>query len=319
MSEITSVEYNLRRVDFNSSALSSRFTVIKSNDSKEHFWIKTVKKGFKAFKYLNELHTKLKIKDSESLMPRPIYGSDDLGIMITEIFEGRKLITISYLYSSVFSNEQSLRYLTKIYYNLGMALSSFQNSMLVDREGVNLSEIIEETKNELGFSNLFSVNEKKQIKSYLDFYDHNMSFKVPLTVNHNDITLRNILFNESDLKIVDWDAMLHTGFRNPGLCLNEFMALYINIMSLTKLSPLINSNKIKYLLSNLLKGYLINSSYLNFKNKKEIMEELVFLFGLRFYLGIDIDRPLEKIYNGFLSQRFIKKFKLFLISRSKWI
>jgi hypothetical protein len=154
--------------------------------------------------------------------------------------------------------------------------------------------------------------DKNRVATHLDRIERYFQ-GAPVTLGrvwpHNDFTLRNILILDSgEFFALDWDAMVHPKFSHATHGVWDVTLFLLNLYSLNRFRPFARGTRLDSLGESFVSGYL--SSATNGGNlTKEMLHDLLYVFVLRFWYGVAVDRPLREVYRQKLGWRFCRNLR----------
>lgn len=274
-------------------------SIIYQKDQKENeikLFVKQHQNAKTVFDQMSVNYQNLMPSKANRHIPKPVICDEDQNANYMEYFKGT---TLKYtVLRELILNKRKKLYL--LFQNIGQWLNEYHHASLatnyttIDDVKINILKALKD-------SDYFHENEKKRITEKL----HSISIadkKMSLVKPHNDFALRNIIYLKSgNFVVIDWDAMFHKKFPSEAPIWNDLTSFFINILSLSRFSPLIKKSDINELINAFTKGYFRNNDRIG----QEDINNFFFLFSLSFYMGIIGDRPIPDIYKTRLGSKFI--------------
>jgi hypothetical protein len=275
----------------------------QDHEKKKFFvFVKHHKNACGIFTSMSHIYQKLEEAGEAGHMPKPYLCDTEHEANYMEYVKGTDLKYTAFLYLAL----SRRRKLEKIFYDIGKWLQAFHQAVPT-ANSIKFSDIKLDIENSLDQSVYFNETEKQQIRHKLDEKINSVPESFSLVRPHNDFALRNIIhLKPDDFVIIDWDAMFHSKFPSEAPVWNDITTLTINVLSLSRFSPVITRRNVRKLADSFLKGYF-ESLYGKF-DKSRTMDSL-FVFALCYYLGVIGDRPLPAIYKGRLNSIYLDRLK----------
>ena len=203
-------------------------------------------------------------------------------------------------------------WIKEIFFNIGIWLKNFHSAMS-SRKPIFVVDVIEEINLAIKKSNYFSKLQKKLVFEHLNCIKDRIGSNAILNSvsPHNDFSLRNIIADKrGNFSIIDWDAMSHREFPKNASIYHDLTNFLINVQSLIKFRPFVSTVKIESLLNCFLTGYF-NTPV---KSLGSQLEDMLYIFTMKEFIGLSGDRPLYQVYKKRLGFRFIKILEKMLLN-----
>lgn len=280
-------------------------------------WAKIVESPQESYRAHEKAFSRAEKHGISAPIPKPYFYDDGNNLLFMETKTGTNLLGLTLRYSFIlnfFPNDE----LRRLFFEIGFWLQKFHASVETG-EKTNLKTIIEDMDSELGSTPSFSDLEKDSLSGTLrrlsnrDIAEQQFSLVTP----HNDFTLRNLFTQDGGgFNIIDWDAMVHPCFPQKALCWWDLTTLIINMQSMLKLEPIISRSRIRTLCNAVIDGYFYNNETVSNTAPKEFFECVYYVYTLKYWLGIDSDRPLWKIYatSRGMGSRYVARMRRMLLA-----
>jgi hypothetical protein len=301
---------------------SSRFggpILIKYTDNKEirtkAIWAKAVGLPLESYQALKKAFEGAASCGIAGPIPKPYFYDEGSKCIFMDMKTGTNLLSLTLRYgfnANMFPNEN----LQKLFYQIGHWLQKFHATTITE-ETIKLTDVVNGVLHELGGSSEFDSREKEVISNTLkEISARKISEqKFPLVRPHNDFTLRNLFAQKNgEFYVIDWDAMVHPLFSSKTLCWWDLTALVINLQSMLRVSPIVGRNRIGNLCDALLEGYFHSNHMARSTSPKEFLQCMYYVYTLRYWLSIESDRPLNKIYSQRMGGRYVEKLRRTLLN-----
>lgn len=298
---------DIRRQNLCSNRFGGLCTVEYWNSNQELvkrvYWIKRVEDPERFFAELSSVYNSLERAGLHSNMTKPYLFDLDSSVVCISHFSGSSLLkeTLRHLLSLHRSMPQQL---IESYYDIGKWLQQYHEVMASAETMMSMADILVLLCDALERDSYFDWEGKGILMRHIDGIRDSAigDLTFVLVRTHNDFTLRNILLSDTGFGIIDWDAMVHPKFPDRAPVWNELSCFLLNLQSMLRFYPLISRSNIHKLQWSFLDGYFDKSTLA----KDENFLELFFVFTLRFFFGIDSDRPLSQIYRPRLGRRYLR-------------
>ena len=303
------------------SARSGRPILIKYIDNgvvcNKSIWAKFLESPRESHQAHERAHSDAEKHGISAPIPKPYFYDANNKVVFMEMKTGISLLGQTLRYSfflNLFPNDD----LRKLFFEIGFWLQRFHASAETG-EKTNLKTIIEEVDSELRSNSSFSQLEKNSLSDVLELLSkrniakHEFSLVTP----HNDFTLRNLFMrHDGGFNIIDWDAMVHPSFPQKALCWWDLTILIINMQSMLKLEPIIRISRIKTLCSAVIEGYFYENDNVSDSTAEEFLQYMYYIYTLKYWLGIESDRPLWKVYGTSrgMGGRYVTKLRRILLA-----
>lgn len=293
--------------------------LIRYIDNKEiqtkTIWAKAVELPRESYQALNRAFVEAASCGIAGPIPKPYFYDEDSKRLFMEMRTGTNLLSLTLRYSfkaNMFPNEN----LRKLFYEIGNWLQKFHATVNTG-ETINLTVVVNGMIRELSSSSEFDHREKEVLTNNLrEISNRKISHQeFPLIRPHNDFTLRNLFAQKNGgFYIIDWDAMVHPQFSRKTLCWWDLTTLIINLQSMLRIRPVIGHDRIGKLCDGILEGYFHENDMTRSTSPKEFLQCMYYVYTLRFWLGIESDRPLSKIYSKRMGTRYVEKLRNSLLN-----
>jgi hypothetical protein len=282
------------------------YTTQEQERKKFHVFIKHHRNACEIFSSMSTIYEKMKEAGQGSHMPRPYLCDMDNEANYMEYVKGTDLKYTTFL-SLALSRRIKLK---KMFYGIGKWLHTFHQAVPTGNS-VKYSKIQSSIEKNLDRSTFFNETEKQQIRHKLADKITTIPDTFSLVTPHNDFALRNIIHvKPENFVIIDWDAMFHTKFASEAPIWNDITTLIINVLSLSRFSPIVTKKDVQQLADSFLNGYFELET--GESDRSGIMDSL-YIFTLSFYLGIIGDRPFPEIYKGRIQSIYLERLKKNLV------
>jgi hypothetical protein len=279
---------------------------IKNNKKRLKIFVKHHPNACKIHDRMSAIYEKLEMAIEKSHMPKPYICDQKQNANFMEYFKGTDLKYNTFI-NLLLNREHRLK---EVFQNIGRWLNSFHQSTRLNKT-VEVSNEKQLILNELKSSTFFNEEEKNVIREFLISNINPESDYLFLIKPHNDFSLRNIIHTElNDFIVIDWDAMFHMKFPSEAPIWNDITTFVLNLQSFSRFSPLIKGKDIQLLTDSFIDGYFYHNQE---KINREEIDKFLYLFTLKYFLGIIGDRSLPEIYKGKLGHIYIKNLKKHLL------
>lgn len=309
-SEVRNIEFPgfIRKAFHSADRPSGYITVTYATQDAEFtlkLFVKIHQGAQKVFDQMSVIYNGLSAYNLQMHMPRPVICDTLNNVSYMEYIEGSAL-SYKVLRSLIFRESQQL---VPLFRNIGLWLKHYhdttrlENSMTLDQVKHNVLTGLETTP-------FFSAPEKQILANRVKSLQPENTFLV-MVKPHNDFAMRNIIINAGgNFTVIDWDAMFHRKFRSESPIWSDIATYLISVSSLRRFSPLISSADLKILCNAFLNGYFEGNGAPPDSNE---INDMLYLYTLKFYLGTIGDRPLKEIYKEKLGSRYIRKLRADLL------
>lgn len=277
---------------------------ISAEESEERLEIFVKHSGNASFVHnsMSRLYNKLKKEDGQPHIPKPILYDEPHHANFMEFFEGTELKYRTLLHLAL----SRRRKMAELFQGIGKWLHGFHQLSKMEKT-ISISGLKDEITAKLEKTAYFTGPEKETIRSILVNQINPSIDELYLVKPHNDFTLRNILHvKPDDFVVVDWDAMFHKKFPSEAPIWNDITYFVLNILSLARFPIFITGKDVDTLANAFIKGYFRNDA--NDFHEDDI-PPILYLFTLRYYLGLIGDRSLPQIYSAKLGKLFLRSLK----------
>lgn len=280
-------------------------------------WAKSIKSPRKAYQAQERAYSSAEQHGISQPIPKPYFYDENINLVFMEMKTGNNLLGLTLRYS-FFLNLLPNDDIRTLFFEIGAWLQKFHASVETG-EKIKLKTVIEDVDSELKNTKSFSLLEKNSISDILKcLSDRKISEQeFPLITPHNDFTLRNLFMQqEGKFNIIDWDAMIHPCFPKKALCWWDLTTLIINLQSMLKIEPLIESSRIRTLCNAIISGYYYENEAVNTSTAEDFFQCIYYIYTLKYWLGIDSDRPLWEIYGTSrgMGHRYVAKLRQMLLT-----
>ncbi len=278
---------------------------------KEKLFIKIHNEAEKAFNSINKLYKEINNEQVINKIPKPIICDYDNNAMFFQYVEGIPLnqyIARRLLYKRSAHTTEIACTLKEV----GGWLSCFHEATKI-RRTTTLSSLTAQITDCLRGKNDLNNNERNILENTLNMHANVLDQNELLAhvQTHKDFNLRNVfIIDNKRFHVIDWDAMVHSEFRNAFSIWVDVTKFTISIKSLTRFRPVLSRKIVNNFLTSFLKGYFGDRYQ---KNNKEF-NYLLWTFTLLFFIGLIADRSLPDMYTNILGNRFISDLKENLLS-----
>jgi hypothetical protein len=289
-------------IDRPSGLIEIDYTTKEQERKKFFVFLKHHRNACEIHNSMSHIYQKLEESGEERHMPRPYLCDETYDANYMEYVKGTDLKYTTFLYLSL-SRRIKLK---KIFHDIGKWLHAFHQAVPTGNS-VKFSEIQSSIEKNLERSSFFNETEKQQIRHKISDKINTVPDTFSLVTPHNDFALRNIIHVKPEhFVVIDWDAMYHTKFPSEAPIWNDITTLIINVLSLSRFSPVVTRKEVQQLADSFLNGYfeMIKDN----SDRSGIMDSL-YIFTLCYYLGIIGDRPFPEIYTGKLQSIFLERLK----------
>jgi hypothetical protein len=293
--------------------------LIRYSDNKEirtkTIWTKAVELPRESHQALERAFAGAASRGIAGPIPKPYFYDEDSKRIFMDMRTGINLLGLTLRYSfkaNIFPNEN----LRKLFYQIGHWLQKYHATAKTE-ETINLRVVVNGVIRELSSSSEFGHREKEVLSNTLkEISNRKISEQeIPLVSPHNDFTLRNLFVQKNGgFYIIDWDAMVHPKFSRKTLCWWDLTTLIINLQSMLRFSPVIGRDRIGNLCDAILDGYFHGNDMTKSASPKEFLQSVYYVYTLRYWLGIESDRPLSKIYSKRMGRRYAEKLRQLLLN-----
>ncbi len=297
---------DIRRQNKYSSRFGGQCTIEYENSSnglqKRSYWIKKVENPERFYSELTDIYNTLQRNGLHSHMTRPYLYDPDSGAVCISHFDGVSLLKETFRHSFSFGKALPQE-LIHVFNQIGRWLQMYHEATISENI-VTMPDILLTLLEVLEKDSSLSSRKKAIIMKHLSTIRQRSvgTMTFPTVRTHNDFTLRNILVSNDNFGVIDWDAMIHPKFPDLAPVWNEISCFLLNLQSLLRFYPIISKYKIRVLKDSFLQGYFEGNSLA----EASCFPEIFYIFSLRFFLGIDSDRPLAQIYRKNFGKRYIQ-------------
>lgn len=287
----------------------------KNNEvATKKMWAKTVELPRQSYEALRCAYEGAASHGISDPIPEPYFYDERKKLVFMDMKTGVNLLRLALQYvfiANVFPNDE----LRRLFYGIGRWLQEF-HATVVTGETVTLKAVVDEIAKELWNSSLFVSHEKRALSVVLGRIAKRKiagrSFQ--LIRPHNDFTLRNIFATPNGgFYVIDWDAMVHPYFPSRALGWWDLTTLIINLQSMAKLSPIIKYGRIQTLCNAVTEGYCSANRETKGISYSEFLHNMYFVYTLKYWLGVESDRPLNEIYRRSMGRRYTQKLRQSLL------
>ncbi len=283
----------------------------------EYIWAKFLESPQESYHAQERAYSHAEKHGISAPIPKPYFFDTNNNVVFMEMKTGINVLELTLRYGfslNLFPNDD----LRKLFFEIGFWLQRFHASVEIE-ETTNLKTIIEKVNSELKSTVSFSQLEKNSLSDALKrFYNKPVAKQeFPLVTPHNDFTLRNLFMQHAGgFNIVDWDAMVHPCFPQKALCWWDLTILIINMQSMLKLEPIIKISRIKTLCNAVIEGYFSENATVSNIGADEFLQCIYYVYTLKYWLGIDSDRPLWKVYGASrgMGNRYVARLRRMLLA-----
>lgn len=308
---------NLRRANQYSSRHGAPVRidfVLAGKRIEKAIWMKQVKSPREVYHVLSSIYAAAAKRNIEGPIPKPYFYDEEQRLIFMDMVKGDNLGKRTLIYSSTL-NFLPNRILPHIFSSIGRWLYTY-HSTVETGQSATLNAVIAEIRDRLLIDNHFRHFEKSTICRVLDRIVSQTiaDTPFPLVRPHNDFTLRNIFISpDCSFHVVDWDAMVHPEFPRQALCWWDLTTLFLNIQSILRIHPATNKHRVRILCDKLLQGYLEHHWNERGIFAEDYRKNILYVLALKYYLGLESDRPLYQIYNHNMGARYIAKLRKALL------
>ncbi len=303
------------RQNFYSSRMGGKCIINYLDNSKnlksKTIWIKSVEEPKRFFNVLSSIYKQSGNSGIHHNITTPYWYDSELGIVAMEYFKGTSVLWHTIL-NTLFLKKRVPHELSNLYKNIGKWLQQYHKAM-VSKNHVTLHDLLNRLNCSIEIQDLFSIQEKDRLSGYLDIIRNSLpDINFALVKTHNDFTIRNIFISNSNFGIIDWDSAIHPEFPEHSSVWNEISIFLINIQSLFRFYPIIPKKYINKIIDSFKEGYFKGNTLTEYK----YFPELFYVFSMRFFLGIECNKPLHQLYYKNLQPRYIKLLRKSLLNGS---
>ena len=298
----------LRRQNLHSSrsgALISLKYERNGQSQETSIWAKKVKYPKEIFESMLAAYSDARTTDAEPSIPMPYSYLEEEKLLFMEAVNGTSLLERTLTHGNTVILRP--RRLLDAYRGIGDWLQRYHRATSRGATS-SLSGAILETQAALQISGDFDEAELRQLAERLEqIADSGTSVaEVPLVRPHNDFTLRNILLRAgSKFSVIDWDATAKPSFPRQELCWWDLTTFVLNLQSLIKVWPAMTRSRTDSLCRAFLNGYFLDNREIGTTSKDDFLDDILFVFTLRYWLKVKVDRSMWRIYSRHLGGRYV--------------
>ena len=277
----------------------------------DHIWVKKIDDPKMTFIKMQYIYNKLAQYSMSQHMPAPLHFDQKSRLIFLEQIFGFQLITEIMKHICHFPKNIP-SWIKELLIDIGIWLRKF-HLVMASQNKIFVSDIIEEVDSAIKSSIYFTELQKKLIQKHLNCIKNRIDSKafIDSVTPHNDFSLRNIICDKKgNFSIIDWDAMSHADFPKNASIWHDLTNFLINIQSLIKFYPFVSIMKMEFLINSFLTGYFDKS----LKSFGSNLNDILYIFTLKAFVGLSGDRPLYEVYKKRLGFRFIYILKKMLLN-----
>jgi hypothetical protein len=280
-------------------------------DANVSVWAKRVENPEQAFNRMQAAYARAARNGLAKPIPKPYFRDQQSGFIFMQKAHGALLREAVFRHATSFTATHGTR-LASAMHQIGRWLGSYQDAIKLDG-CYSISPLVAEILARLERDESLPGTDKNRVATHLDRIERYFQ-RAPVTLGrvwpHNDFTLRNILIlDNGEFFALDWDAMVHPKFSHETLGVWDVTLFLLNLSSLNRFRPFARGTRLDSLGENFVSGYLSSAIANGGKLTKEMLHDLLYVFVLRFWYGIGVDRPLREVYRQKLGWRFCRSLR----------
>lgn len=310
-SNVGNIEFSgfIKKAFHSADRPSGYITIAYDIHDRQHqlkLFVKQHQEAPKVFDQMSLIYAGLSAHHLQSHMPRPVICDKAEGVSYMEYIDGTAL-TYKVIRELLLSRS---RRLTPLFKDIGYWLRCYHGTTRLEKS-MTLDQVKESVLKGLETTSMFALNEKQILIERIKNMHPENTFLV-MVKPHNDFAMRNVIYTkESNFKVIDWDAMFHKKFRSESPIWSDITTFLISVSSLRRFSPLISKKVLKTLTDSFLYGYF---GEIESPPHIDEINNMLYLYTIKYYLGLIGDRPLRDIYKEKLGTRFIRKLRADLLN-----
>ena len=304
----------LARQNVHSSRLGGEVRIALARGGDVEVWVKRVRHPEAAFERMRAAFERARTQGVAGPIPEPYFCAPQWGLIFMKKARGeplRPMVLRHALYP--LASGVALR---RTLYALGHWLCRYHHAVRSDVP-FDVQGLIAGIVQRLRRDDVLPEIDRKRVEEHLREIER--SFRtdrngLEQAWPHNDFSLRNIVVAASgEFAVLDWDAMAHPCFSQTTSGAWDVTLFLLNLYSLSRLWPIIRTSRLGSLGESFLSGYLDAASSNGTRVTRAVMDALIYLFALRFWYGIDVDRSLAVVYRHNFGWRFCRQLQRRLV------
>jgi len=277
-------------------------------------WAKRVRAADETYRSLLAVYEPAQAAGAAAPIPRPYAYDKNERLVFTDAVEGQSLLKTT-LYPAALRNVDD-RFLSKLYYDIGHWLQRYHRS-ISNGARATLEEVLDQTVAGIADDETFTIQEKDRLSQVLDRIAGSSvrNCLSPVVSPHNDVTLRNIMWRgDGSFSLIDWDSMNNPAFPKRELCWWDLTTFILNMQSLLKVRPFCRRSRLSSLRDEFLRGYFFENDEIDAITPQDFLQDILYVFALRYWTGITSGRPMWEIYRKNLGSRYSRMMRRALLN-----
>jgi tRNA A-37 threonylcarbamoyl transferase component Bud32 len=276
-------------------------------------WAKKVRVAEETYRALLSVYEPAQAAGVASPIPRPYAFDESERLIYTDAVQGQSLLKTT-LCPAAF-REVDDRFLSKLYYDIGHWLQQYHQAISNGNRDT-LEKVLADTVTGVASDETFTTQEKGHLAQILDRIASSTITRhlAPVVSPHNDVTLRNIMWREDgSFSLIDWDSMNNPAFPKKELCWWDVTTFVLNMQSLLKVWPYSRRSRLSGFRDEFLSGYFSADTVLDAVSPQVFLQDILYLFTLRYWTGVKSGRTMWEIYRKNLGWRYLKPLRRALL------
>ena len=303
---------DLQRQNAHSSRIGGEIRIrLGASDREIRLWAKRVDNPAAAFSKMRAAYERAAEHGLAGSIPKPYFFDQQWKLVFMEKAYGASLRNIVFRHAISPMPAQTAA-LGRIMYRIGRWLCCYHRAVKVDAT-FDAHHLIAQIECRLDRDESLSKTGRERVAEHLCQIRHSLQrgrVALDRAWPHNDFTLRNLLVVGNGRFItLDWDAMAHPAFSETTNGLWDVTLFLLNLYSLDRFGPIARASRLRELGEAFLSGYLDAACADDRRAMGVTMNTLIYLFVMRFWYGIGVDRPFHEVYRPSLGWRYARRLR----------